>query len=216
MPDWQKRVRTEGRDKFFYWTAVFGSECSSGSIWRGGVGLIIAHTFFMTFLPMLFWLGYLPRARGSASLAVPSMNKELMISLLHVTGLGIWLSSFLKDLACAPRPFSPPMVRLTMSTHAHEYGMSPESYHYTGLKVRLSFFTLYELRQYSVVLCSVDARRARGYGLNSSHWRFSLYVILALFGSEADSSSCSLRLQCSRWKSLYWNAFARWVSLASI
>jgi hypothetical protein len=26
MPDWQKRVRTEGRDKFFYWTAVFGSE----------------------------------------------------------------------------------------------------------------------------------------------------------------------------------------------
>lgn len=29
MPDWQKRVRTEGRDKFFYWTAVFGSgSCS--------------------------------------------------------------------------------------------------------------------------------------------------------------------------------------------
>jgi hypothetical protein len=25
MPAWQKRVRTEGRDKFFYWTAVFGS-----------------------------------------------------------------------------------------------------------------------------------------------------------------------------------------------
>jgi hypothetical protein len=29
MPDWQKRVRTEGRDKFFYWTAVFGSELLS-------------------------------------------------------------------------------------------------------------------------------------------------------------------------------------------
>jgi hypothetical protein len=25
MPAWQKRVRTGGRDKFFYWTAVFGS-----------------------------------------------------------------------------------------------------------------------------------------------------------------------------------------------
>jgi len=25
MPDWQKRVRTGARDKFFYWTAVFGS-----------------------------------------------------------------------------------------------------------------------------------------------------------------------------------------------
>jgi len=31
MPDWQKRVRTEGRDKFFYWTAVFGSESYSGA-----------------------------------------------------------------------------------------------------------------------------------------------------------------------------------------
>lgn len=26
MADWQKRVRTVGRDKYFYWTAVFGSE----------------------------------------------------------------------------------------------------------------------------------------------------------------------------------------------
>lgn len=26
MADWQLRVRTEGRDKYFYWTAIFGSE----------------------------------------------------------------------------------------------------------------------------------------------------------------------------------------------
>jgi len=62
--------------------------------------------------------------------------------LLVVTGLGIWLSSFAKDLACCPRPFSPPVVRLcelscstqrcnietyetrlaAMSTHGLEYG----------------------------------------------------------------------------------------------
>lgn len=29
MPAWQKRVRTEARDKFFYWTAIFGSESCS-------------------------------------------------------------------------------------------------------------------------------------------------------------------------------------------
>jgi hypothetical protein len=64
MPDWQKRVRTEGRDKFFYWTAVFGSELLHLER-RGSKGADdVAHTFFMTFLPMLFWLGYLPRARG--------------------------------------------------------------------------------------------------------------------------------------------------------
>jgi len=26
MAEWQVRVRTEYRDKYFYWTAVFGSE----------------------------------------------------------------------------------------------------------------------------------------------------------------------------------------------
>lgn len=26
MADWQKKVRTERRDRYFYWTAVFGSE----------------------------------------------------------------------------------------------------------------------------------------------------------------------------------------------
>jgi hypothetical protein len=28
MSEWQKRVRTEGRDRYFYWTAIFGSELS--------------------------------------------------------------------------------------------------------------------------------------------------------------------------------------------
>lgn len=28
MADWQKRVRSEARDRYFYWTAVFGSKCS--------------------------------------------------------------------------------------------------------------------------------------------------------------------------------------------
>ena len=26
MAEWQVRIRTEGRDRYFYWTAIFGSE----------------------------------------------------------------------------------------------------------------------------------------------------------------------------------------------
>lgn len=26
MAEWQRKVRTEGRDRYFYWTAIFGSE----------------------------------------------------------------------------------------------------------------------------------------------------------------------------------------------
>ncbi len=40
------------------------------------------------------------------------MRIDRLGSLLYVTGLGIYFSSYLKDLACTPRPYSPPVVRL--------------------------------------------------------------------------------------------------------
>ncbi|WWC73172.1 uncharacterized protein I206_107138 [Kwoniella pini CBS 10737] len=113
MADWQSRVRTEGRDKFFYWTAIFGT-----------------HTFFMTFLPMLFFFGFPIKARG----------------LLYVVGMGIYISSFAKDLVCTPRPYSPPVIRLSMSTHHHEYGF-PSSHSTNSVSIALFFGGwLYELR----------------------------------------------------------------------
>ncbi|WVF65651.1 hypothetical protein IAT40_000382 [Kwoniella sp. CBS 6097] len=113
MAEWQKRVRTEGRDKYFYWTAIFGT-----------------HTFFMTFLPIFFFFGDPLKGRG----------------LLYVVGLGIYVSSFAKDLVCTPRPYSPPVVRLSMSTHHHEYGF-PSSHSTNSVSIALFYGQhLFELR----------------------------------------------------------------------
>ncbi|WVQ75462.1 hypothetical protein IAR50_005087 [Cryptococcus sp. DSM 104548] len=105
MAEWQKRVRTEQRDRFFYYSAVFGT-----------------HTFFMMFLPILFFFGRPWEARG----------------LLYVVGTGIYVSSYVKDLVCTPRPYSPPVIRLSMSTHHHEYGF-PSSHSTNSTSIALFF-----------------------------------------------------------------------------
>ncbi|KAI0317450.1 hypothetical protein OF83DRAFT_1058645 [Amylostereum chailletii] len=64
------------------------------------------HTFFMVFLPMFFYFGGDAAGRG----------------LCYVLGLGIYASSFLKDLVCSPRPYAPPITRLTIGSHHLEYG----------------------------------------------------------------------------------------------
>jgi len=64
MAEWQGRIRTELGDLYFYWTAVFGSE---GLTFWVSVELIarnVAHTFFMTFLPLFFFFGYPLKGRG--------------------------------------------------------------------------------------------------------------------------------------------------------
>lgn len=78
------------------------------------------HTFFMTVLPLFFFFGDHQKGRG----------------LLYVTGLGIYASSYAKDLACAPRPYSPPVVRLSMSTHGLEYGF-PSSHSTNSTSIAL-------------------------------------------------------------------------------
>ncbi|WVQ81355.1 hypothetical protein IAT38_003478 [Cryptococcus sp. DSM 104549] len=114
MAEWQRRVRTEARDKFFYWTAIFGT-----------------HTFFMTFLPIFFFFGFPLKGRG----------------MLNVVGMGIYISSFSKDLVCTPRPYSPPVIRLSMSTHHHEYGF-PSSHSTNSVSIALFLGQwLYEARE---------------------------------------------------------------------
>lgn len=102
LAKWQKRVRSEGRDKYFYWTALFGSELELPGEHEvdvgAGAGLTgAAHTFFMTFLPLIFWIGQPERGRA----------------VLLIVELGVYVSSFVKDLACTPRPYSPPIVRIS-------------------------------------------------------------------------------------------------------
>jgi hypothetical protein len=77
MAGWQGRVRTKERDRYFYWTAVFGSEYLLASYVRslGSRNRLetcqgamadhpAAHTFFMTFLPMFFFFGCPYKGRG--------------------------------------------------------------------------------------------------------------------------------------------------------
>ncbi|KAK2763300.1 hypothetical protein FQN54_009936 [Arachnomyces sp. PD_36] len=74
----QEKMRSPSLDSWFAITANLGT-----------------HTFFMVFLPILFWCGYTSLGRGG----------------------------FLKDLLCLPRPLSPPLQRITMSgSAALEYG----------------------------------------------------------------------------------------------
>ncbi|KAJ5747048.1 uncharacterized protein N7511_008744, partial [Penicillium nucicola] len=86
----QEKVRTPTLDSYFAFTANLGT-----------------HTFFMVFLPFLFWCGS------------PSMGR----GLVHILASGVFFSGFIKDLLCLPRPLSPPLQRITMSgSAALEYG----------------------------------------------------------------------------------------------
>ena len=85
------------------------------------------HMFFMTFLPICFWCGY----------------GDLGIALVHMLGLGVYLSGAVKDLVCLPRPLSPPLQRITMSgSAALEYGFP--STHTTNA-VSVALFYLHQL-----------------------------------------------------------------------
>lgn len=65
------------------------------------------HTFFLVFLPAFFFFGHDELGRG----------------LCYALAFGVYLSSFLKDLVCSPRPYAPPVVRLTVGNHHLEYGL---------------------------------------------------------------------------------------------
>ncbi|KAJ6470219.1 sphingosine-1-phosphate phosphatase [Mycena vitilis] len=77
----------------------------------------------MTFLPMLFFFGYDELGRG----------------LIVVLCLGIYFTSVVKDLFCSPRPFAPPVTRLTIGTHHLEYGM-PSTHSANCVSLALFFF----------------------------------------------------------------------------
>lgn len=104
----QDAIRTPWLDAYFVHSSALGT-----------------HTFFMTFLPMLFFFGYDELGRG----------------LIIVIGLGIYLTSVVKDLFCSPRPFAPPVTRMTIGTHHLEYGM-PSTHSANSVSLALFFFAL--------------------------------------------------------------------------
>ncbi|KAK0200987.1 hypothetical protein DFS33DRAFT_1356276 [Desarmillaria ectypa] len=67
---------------------------------------LVTDSFFLVVLPAFFFFGYDDFGRG----------------LLMILALGGYASSSCKDLFCSPRPFSPPVTRLTLRDHHLEYG----------------------------------------------------------------------------------------------
>ncbi|KAI4255531.1 MAG: hypothetical protein LQ352_002519 [Teloschistes flavicans] len=90
------------------------------------------HTFFMIFLPVLFWCGYTNLGRG----------------MVHILASGVFLSGFIKDMLCLPRPLSPPLTRISMSHSVSlEYGFP--STHSTNA-VSIAVYAVYMLRSASL------------------------------------------------------------------
>ncbi|RXW18956.1 hypothetical protein EST38_g6891 [Candolleomyces aberdarensis] len=84
-----------------------------------------SHTFFMIMLPAFAFFGHENIARD----------------LVMVLASGVYLSSVLKDLFCAPRPFAPPVVRLTIGSFHLEYGF-PSTHATNSVSIALFFFAM--------------------------------------------------------------------------
>lgn len=85
--------------------------------------LMGSHTFYVIFLPMPVWFGYFEQTRD----------------LVYILGYSIYLSGFLKDYWCLPRPKSPPVKRSTLSEYtAKEYG-APSSHSANAMGATMYF-----------------------------------------------------------------------------
>mgnify|MGYP000097174510 CR=1 FL=1 len=95
--------------------------------------LLGTHSFFLIFLPMAFWLGSTSFARG----------------LVNVLAFGVYFSSAIKDWLCVPRPYSPPVTRLTIGTHHLEYGfLSTHSTNAVSIALYLYLWVVSAREQY--------------------------------------------------------------------
>lgn len=75
--------------------------------------------------------------------------------LIVVLSLGVYLSSFVKDLFCSPRPFAPPVTRLSKPQHAkHEQWPHRFCFSYgePSPRIRLPFNPLYKQYFYRSLL----------------------------------------------------------------
>lgn len=102
----QNWIRRPWLDRYFVNTSLLGT-----------------HSFFLVFLPMVFWLGSPRFGRG----------------LINVLAFGVYTSSAIKDLFCVPRPYSPPVTRLTVGTHHLEYGF-PSTHSTNSVSIALYIY----------------------------------------------------------------------------
>ncbi|EJS42864.1 ysr3p [Saccharomyces arboricola H-6] len=83
-----------------------------------------SHMFYVIVLPIPVWLGY----------------RDITQDMIYILGYSIYLSGYLKDYWCLPRPMSPPVSRITLSEYTtKEYG-APSSHSANATGVGLLFF----------------------------------------------------------------------------
>lgn len=113
------------------------------------------HSFFLIFLPAAFWFGNPYFARG----------------LVNVLAFGVYFSSAIKDLLCVPRPYSPPVTRLTVGSTHLEYGFpSTHSTNSVGTALYI-WLWIHALRQQAV-----EGAASSIPGLQSWWWDIGLLV----------------------------------------
>ncbi|KAF8983475.1 hypothetical protein BGZ52_000863 [Haplosporangium bisporale] len=90
--------------------------------------------FFVCILPIMFWYGHSVFARG----------------FVNVACLGVFVTSWVKDYLCLPRPLSPPLIRLSRSKRVHlEYGL-PSTHTSNAVSIALYLFSYLMYSNWSI------------------------------------------------------------------
>ncbi|KAF9082272.1 hypothetical protein BGX23_012632 [Mortierella sp. AD031] len=91
--------------------------------------------FFVCILPIMFWYGHSVFARG----------------FVNVACAGVFVTSWVKDYLCLPRPLSPPLVRLSRSKRVHlEYGF-PSTHTSNATSIALYLLSYLLISDWSVL-----------------------------------------------------------------
>lgn len=115
---------------------------------------LASHTFYVLMLPLPMWFG------------ASTMGRHLVC----VLGLGIFFTGHFKDYLCLPRPRSPPLHRITMSSYTtQEYGF-PLSHSANATAVTLVLFMTVMTSDYTLMVRW------------SLYFIFTLYYVSLIFG----------------------------------
>ncbi|KAL7009327.1 Long-chain base-1-phosphate phosphatase [Cystobasidiomycetes sp. EMM_F5] len=132
-----KAARRPYLDTYFVWSSILGTQyvvvlpiISFASGFNIRTQFIDNSSAFMIGLPLFWWFG----------------NAQDGRALLNVLSAGVYLASVFKDLFCVPRPYTPPVERLSISSHGLEYGF-PSTHSTNAVSISLLFANVF-LRAY--------------------------------------------------------------------
>ncbi|SCV03618.1 LANO_0G05226g1_1 [Lachancea nothofagi CBS 11611] len=121
MRNYLARYTENQSELLFKWQSRF--RCSMLDKYFAYTSLMGSHMFYVVMVPMPRWIGCSDACRD----------------LVYILGYSIYVSGFLKDYWCLPRPKSPPLTRVTLSGYTtKEYG-APSSHTANATGVTMLF-----------------------------------------------------------------------------